>query len=256
VIGETGPVRVLAFNCSPKMDKGNTAMILNPFLDGMREAGATIEIFYTRKLKIKPCSGEFNCWFKTPGKCAFDDDMKMLLPKVTEADIMVYSTPLYADGVSGPMKNLMDRQIPMGIPFLEFRDGRCRHPAPRDHKQGKIVLVSSCGLWELENFNPLLAHMEAYCNNMVRDFAGALLRPHSPAMALVMADGVRIDDIFRAAKEAGRQLIEDGKMSVEALETVSRDLMAGEEFVDRLNQLIRLGLEAARKGNVESKAES
>ena len=61
-------MRVLAFNCSPKMDKGNTAMILTPFLDGMREAGATIEIFYTRKLKIRPCSGEFNCWFKTPGK--------------------------------------------------------------------------------------------------------------------------------------------------------------------------------------------
>jgi multimeric flavodoxin WrbA len=245
-------MRVLAFNCSPKMDKGNTAMILTPFLDGMREAGATIEIFYTRKLKIRPCSGEFNCWFKTPGKCAFADDMEMLLPKVAAADIMVYSTPLYADGVSGPMKNLMDRQLPLGIPFLEFRDGRCRHPAPQGQKQGKIALVSSCGLWELENFGALLAHMEAYCNNMVRDFAGALLRPHSPAMALLMADGVHIDDIFRAAKEAGRQLITDGKMSVETLETVSRDLMPGEEFVDRLNHLIQLGLEAAKKGTSQT----
>jgi hypothetical protein len=114
------------------------------------------------------------------------------------------------------------------------------------------VLVSSCGLWELENFKPLLAHIEAYCNNMVRDFAGALLRPHSPAMALVMADGAAIDDIFRAAKEAGRQLIEDGKISVDTLEAVSRNLMPGEEFVDRLNQLIGLGLEAAKKSKSES----
>jgi hypothetical protein len=240
-------MKVLAFNCSPKMDKGNTAMILTPFLDGMTQAGATVEIFYTRKLKIRPCSGEFNCWFKTPGRCAFDDDMRMLLPKIAEADILVYATPLYADGVSGPMKNLMDRQIPMGVPFLEFRDGRCRHPAPQGGSEAKIALVSSCGLWELENFGPLLAHIEAYCNNMVRRFAGALLRPHSPAMALMVADGVSIDDVFRAAREAGRQLIAEGEMSEETLRTVSRELMSGQEFVDRLNQLIRLGLEAASK---------
>ena len=71
-------------------------------------------------------------------------------------------------------------------------------------------------------------------------------------MALRMADGVAIDDIFRAAREAGRQLITDGKMSVEILETVSRNLMPGEEFVDRLNQLIGLGLEAAKKSGSEA----
>ena len=242
-------MKVLAFNCSPKMDKGSTALILTPFLDGMREAGATVEIFYTRKLKIRPCSGEFNCWFKSPGKCAFDDDMAMLLPKIKEADVVVYSTPLYADGVSGPMKNLMDRQLPMGLPFLEFRDGRCRHPAPQGHKQGKLVLVSSCGLWEVDNFTPLVTHIEACSHNMLKDFSGALLRPHSPAMALLGADGVTFDDVFHAAREAGKQLITDGKMSVETLETVSRDLMPAEEFVDRLNQLVAAGLEAARKSN-------
>ena len=52
-------MKVLAFNCSPKMSKGNTALILDPFLDGMREEGATVELFFTRKLEIKPGSGEF-----------------------------------------------------------------------------------------------------------------------------------------------------------------------------------------------------
>jgi len=47
-------IKVLAFNCSPKMDKGNTALILTPFLEGMREAGAKVELFYTRKLKLTP----------------------------------------------------------------------------------------------------------------------------------------------------------------------------------------------------------
>lgn len=32
-------MKVLAINSSPRMDRGNTALILNPFLEGMKEAG-------------------------------------------------------------------------------------------------------------------------------------------------------------------------------------------------------------------------
>lgn len=71
-------MKVLAINSSPRMDKGNTALILNPFLEGMKEAGAEVELFYTSKLKIHPCTSEFNCWIKTPGECLHNDDMKML----------------------------------------------------------------------------------------------------------------------------------------------------------------------------------
>jgi multimeric flavodoxin WrbA len=245
-------MKVLALNCSPKMGKGNTALILDPFLDGMREEGATVELFFTRKLEIKPCSGEFNCWFKTPGRCFQNDDMAMLLPKIDEADIIVFATPLYADGVSGPMKNLMDRQLPRGIPYLEFRDGRCRHPMGDNHKPGKIVLVSSCGLWEMENFDPILAHMKAYSQNMLKEFAGALLRPHSPALSIMAPDDGALKEIVQAARQAGRQLVSEGKMSVDLLKTVSHELVPAEEFVTRLNQLIQLGLEAAKKAQQEA----
>jgi hypothetical protein len=116
-----------------------------------------------------------------------------------------------------------------------------------DHKPGKIVLVSSCGLWEMENFDPILAHMEAYSRNMMKEFAGALLRPHSPALSLFMPDGEALDEITQAARRAGSQLVTEGKMSVDTLKTVSRELVPAQEFVSRLNQLIELGLEAARK---------
>lgn len=48
-------MRALAINSSPRMEGGNTALVLNPFLSGMREEGAEIELFYTKKLKIDPC---------------------------------------------------------------------------------------------------------------------------------------------------------------------------------------------------------
>jgi multimeric flavodoxin WrbA len=37
-------MNVLAINSSPHKDNVNTAMILNPFQDGMKEAGADVEL--------------------------------------------------------------------------------------------------------------------------------------------------------------------------------------------------------------------
>lgn len=73
-------MKALAINGSPHMGNGNTAKILTPFLEGMKEAGANVELFYTAKLNIGPCNGDMSCWFVNPGTCVQNDDMKMLLP--------------------------------------------------------------------------------------------------------------------------------------------------------------------------------
>ncbi len=229
-------MKVLAINSSPKMDKGKTALILNPFLDGMRKAGAEVELIYTRKLKINPCTGEFNCWIKTPGECYQNDDMQMLYPKLREADIWVFATPVYMDGITGPMKNLIDRLLPRWQPFFELRNGHCRHPLRDDNKFRKFVLVSNCGFWEMDNFDPLIVYMKAFCKNASSEFAGALLRPHGRALTIMMEMGAPLNDIFEAAKEAGRQLIKDGEMSFETLNIVSRELMPQDKYIQIINQ--------------------
>ena len=229
------------------MDKGNTALILGPFLEGMKDAGTEVEIFYTRKLKINPCQGEFSCWVKTPGECFQKDDMQMLYPKLREADIWVFATPVYVDGISGPMKNLLDRVLPLVQPFFELRDGHCRHPLREGTKSGKIVLVSNCGFWEMDNFDPLLVHIKAACKNGSREFAGALLRPHGPALRAMMEMGMPVDDILEAAKKAGRQLVEDGGMSPETLNVVSRELMPLEAYAQTANQRFQKALDALEK---------
>ena len=165
-------MKVVALNGSPAMSQGNTAMILTPFLDGMRSAGAEVESFNIKRLNINPCQGEFNCWLKTPGQCFQQDDMQMLLPKLAASDVLVLATPVYVDGITGPMKNLLDRLIPLAEPFFELRDGHCRHPVREGTSSAKLVLVSNCGFWELDNFDPLLVHMQAVCKNMGAEFAG------------------------------------------------------------------------------------
>jgi multimeric flavodoxin WrbA len=240
-------MKVVAINSSPNMGKGNTALVLAPFLEGMREMGADVELFYTKKLKINPCQGEFNCWLKTPGECFQRDDMQMLLPKLAEADVLVLATPVYVDGVTGPMKNLLDRIIPLAQPLFELSDGHCRHPGRGGSKGGKLVLVSNCGFWEMDNFNPLLMHMKAVSKNMGSEFAGALLRPHGPALKGMMKMGRPADDIFEAAKEAGRQLVGDRRMSVETLKVVSRELLPLELYVEIVNQRFQEELDVPEK---------
>lgn len=232
-------MKVLAINGSPHAEKGNTALILSPFLEGMKQAGAEAELFYTKKMKINPCLGEYNCWLKTPGACVQKDDMQQLVPKLMEADALVLATPLYVDGMTGPMKNLLDRAIPIGDPIIEIRDGRCRHPARKEIKDGKLVLVSNCGFWEIDNFDPLIVHVKAVSKNLGREFSGALLRPHGPALRAMMNQGMPVNDVLDAAKEAGRQLVEDGRMKPDTLKIVSRDLLPQQMYVSIANERIR-----------------
>lgn len=230
-------MKALAINSSPRMDQGATAMILTPFLQGLTEEGVEVEILYTSKLDIKPCMADYNCWMKTPGICIYDDDMNTtVLPKVKSADILVLSTPLYVDGMSGPMKMLIDRFIPLGEPFITMKDDHCRHdPLEKDWVGLKTVLVSSCGFWELDNFDALVTHVQAICKNLSSDFAGALIRPHAPAIRPMVEMGVDIGDIFEAAKDAGSQLAREGTISGETLSTVSRPLVPLEDYVEQIN---------------------
>ncbi|WP_287583262.1 flavodoxin family protein [Candidatus Borrarchaeum sp.] len=240
-------MKVLAFNCSPSMDKGNTALIFNPFVEGMKEAGAEVELFYTNKLKINFCTGQVNCWFKHPGKCYQDDDMNMLYPKLREADVWVFATPVYWDGVTGPMKTLIDRTaLPLFGPFYELRDGHTRTIWREGTTSTKVVLVSVGGQWEMDIFDPLLVYMKAMCKNSNFEFAGALLRPHTHAVKPMIESGA-VNDIFEAAKEAGRQLVKNGKMSAEILKTVSRELVPQKPYMEGFNQFIQQILDSMKK---------
>ncbi len=229
-------MKVLAFNGSPKMDKGNTALILDPFLDGMRDAGAQVELFCTQKLKVNPCQGEFNCWLQTPGRCHQQDDMQMLHPKLRQAQIWVFASPVYVWGVAGPLKNIMDRIIPLVEPFVELRDGHCSHPLRQDTSRAKLALVSNSGFWELDNFDPMLAQFRFLCRTIGFEFAGALLRPHGPALPAMLAAGAPVHDVLGAAREAGRQLVQTGSIPAELLRTVSRELLPRDQYIEILNR--------------------
>jgi multimeric flavodoxin WrbA len=241
-------MKALVIDSSPHMDKGNTALILTPFVSGLKEAGADVEFLYTKILKIEPCDGCFSCWLKTPGVCVHKDDMAAVLPKL-EAEILVFATPLYVDGMTGPMKTFLDRSVPLLQPFFELRGGHFRHPLRGNNNNSrKVALIANCGFWEIDNFEPLVHHFEAYCKNANREFAGALLRPHGAVLAQMIRHGLALD-VIEAAKEAGRQIVREDKISEKTLKTVSRELMTANMYFEHANRSFQKSLDANVKKN-------
>ena len=240
-------MKALVLNGSPWRDRGNTWLILGPFIEGIKEAGAEVEVVHTVDLKIRPCVGCFSCWVKHPGECVFKDDMGRVLELMKVADALVLATPLYVDGMASTLKNVLDRTLPLAEPFFEERDGRCRHPIREGVKRdGVLALVSNCGYWELENFNPLVEHVKAVCGNIDRRFAGALLRPHGPALRAMMRRGMPVDGVLGAAKEAGRAFVERGEIPEELQKAVSAPLIPKDKYIEVTNRFFERCIEEGR----------
>jgi multimeric flavodoxin WrbA len=229
--------KVMAINGSPRGEKGSTAMILAPFLQGMAEAGAQTDVVYVNRLKIKPCDcGQMRCWFKHPGECKHKDDMQELLRRAREADILVLATPVYVP-LPGDMQHAINRLSPLMDPVVENRGGRTRARFRKGVAIKKMVAVSTGGWWEKENFGTVVRIVQELAENGSVEFAGAVLRPHVEVM---LRDGELTPDgeaVLRAVGQAGRELIERGAMDGATLEAISRPLVSEKVYRRWFNEM-------------------
>ncbi|MFW6679961.1 NAD(P)H-dependent oxidoreductase [Lacrimispora sp. AGF001] len=144
-------MNVLIINGSPKGAKSNSLKLTEAFLQGMKETSTIqTETLTVSKLDIKPCIGCFQCWKKTPGKCCISDDMTVVIEKILSADVLIYSFPLYYFGLPSQLKALLDRQLPMVLPFMKNGNHSGAHPSRYDMSDKRYVLISTCGFYTAE----------------------------------------------------------------------------------------------------------
>lgn len=158
-------MRVFVINGSPKGEKSNTWRLTSAFLSGM-QSGEDCEIrtVSVKDLNVKPCRGCFVCWNKTPGKCCLSDDMSAVIENMLWADVTVWSFPLYYFSVPGPVKTLMDRQLPMTLPFMDSGKESGGHPSRYDMSGKKTVVISTCGFYTAQgNYNGVTAMFDHLC---------------------------------------------------------------------------------------------
>ena len=147
-------MKILAINGSPKGKRSNTWRLTSAFLEGItiqeENDGAQapeIETLNIGSLNLKPCLGCFSCWSKTPGECCIRDDMQGVINKILWADVVVWSFPLYYFGLPGQLKTLIDRQLPMSLPFMSTETESGGHPSRYDMSGKRTVVISTCGFY-------------------------------------------------------------------------------------------------------------
>ena len=154
-------MNVLVINGSPKGERSNTMKLTHAFLDGANWVDA--EIINVQKVEIQGCIGCYACWNKTPGKCVIDDDMNEILPKIIAADIIIWAFPLYVFGIPGKMKCLIDRQLPLKLPFMSKDTESGGHPSRYDLSKQQHILISTCGFFTTKgNYDAIEATFNRY----------------------------------------------------------------------------------------------
>ena len=157
-------MKVLVLNGSPKGERSNTYRLTGAFLDGVRQVQQTdVEVLEVGKLHLLPCQGCFACWSKTPGKCVLQDDMSAVIEKLLSADLLTWSFPLYYFSIPGQLKLLIDRQLPMSLPFMtDHASGG--HPSRYDRSCQRQVVISTCGFYTADgNYDAVDAQFARLC---------------------------------------------------------------------------------------------
>lgn len=168
---EEREMKILAINGSPKGKRSNTWRLTCAFLEGItiqeENGGAQapeIETLNIGSLNIKPCLGCFSCWSKTPGECCIHDDMQGVIDKILWADVVVWSFPLYYFGLPGQLKTLIDRQLPMSLPFMCTETESGGHPSRYDMSGKRTVVISTCGFYTAQgNYDCVTSLYDRLC---------------------------------------------------------------------------------------------
>lgn len=220
-------MKILVLNGSPRGERSNTLQLTNAFLEGIGQRTAVeLELIDINRLNIRECTGCFACWNKTPGKCILNDDMSGVIHKLIHADVILWSFPLYYYSLPSRLKMLIDRQLPMILPFMDHGAATGGHESRYHMENKRYVVISTCGFYTANGnytaVNAQFDHMYGkdnytalYCGQ------GELFR--RPELRK------RTEDYLRIVKTAGAEFA-DGALTDETKERLEQLLFPRDVF--------------------------
>lgn len=99
-------MKVLGISTSPRFPS-NSDLLLCQALAGAESVGTKTEYIRLRDYNIGPCIACNAC--ATTGQCHVQDDYQDLLPKMLDADRLIFATPIFFMSVCAQAKMLIDR---------------------------------------------------------------------------------------------------------------------------------------------------
>ncbi|MCM1049868.1 MAG: flavodoxin family protein [Clostridiales bacterium] len=87
--------------------KGNTAQLADSFIKGAEDAGHKVEYISLLKNEVNGCIGCNACRYGKP--CIQKDSFNDMVPKIKNADCIVFASPLYFWTISSKLKAFIER---------------------------------------------------------------------------------------------------------------------------------------------------
>jgi len=104
--GKNKSVYALGILGSPRIG-GNSDLLLDKALEGAQNAGARTEKIILNELTFSPCQ---ECAEVIgDGTCKIEDDLQVIYPKITEADVLILASPIFFGSLSAQTKMMIDR---------------------------------------------------------------------------------------------------------------------------------------------------
>lgn len=220
-------MKITVFNGSPKAKNSNCNVIASAFLNGVEQSGAEVDNIFLIEKEINHCTGCFSCWFKTPGKCIFDDDMSVLLKKYISSDIVCFATPVYTWDMTACLKNFADRLILLRSPLITKSNDR--YDMKVKDKMPEVVVISNCGFPGDNNFD-IIKHVFSTTNPILEIYrnCGELLKSKNNDVKPI------VSEFLGYVKEAGSEIASYGYVKEKTREKLDMELIKTQDYIKML----------------------
>ena len=156
-------MKALFVNGSPRKN-WNTVKLLERAMEGAKEFGAECELVNIYDKPFKGCVSCFACKVKNSkcnGLCAYRDELRPLLEKAYEADIIVIGSPVYFNGATAGTRAFLERLMFPVDTYLIVEAGK-RINVPHKPVKTAVIYDMNCPdfLMDQVNYRTLLGDVE------------------------------------------------------------------------------------------------
>ena len=115
--------KIVVITGSPRK-KGNSIAMTEAFIKAAEEKDHRVTRFDAVDMKLGGCHACETC-YKTGRACSFDDDFNLIAPAVLEADVVVFTMPVYWYSIPSQTKAVIDRMYSFCVAGKDIAGKEC-----------------------------------------------------------------------------------------------------------------------------------
>ncbi len=119
-------MKITIFDLGKNISNESPAQEIKKYYKDMNKETDVI-VYDSINTEIKDCIGCWSCWWKTPGKCALNDDAYKLYKDYINSDEVVILFHTENGFIDGKGKTFLDRLIQHYLPYIKIKNGECVH---------------------------------------------------------------------------------------------------------------------------------